>query len=69
MVLIEKAIEHDVDKYLNNMISINSSILSSWSKNYAIVTHKIDGDMIPNISGYEDIYPLDILYQISKSGQ
>lgn len=81
MVLIEKAIEHrafseqnaimiehDVDKYLNDMISINSSILSSWSKNYAIVTHKIDGDMIPNISGYEDIYPLDILYQISKSG-
>lgn len=78
-VLIEKAIEqgafgeqnaimieHDVDVYLQDMISIDSSVLSLWSKNYAIVTHKIDGDMIPNISGYEDIFPLDVLYQISN---
>lgn len=79
-VLIEKAIEHrafsekneiiiehDVDGYLIEMISIDSDMLYSWARNYAIVTHKLDGDMIPNIEGYEKIFPLDILYQMSKS--
>lgn len=82
MVLIEKAIEHrefsekeeimiehDVDEFLNQMISINSEILSSWERSYAMITHKLDSAMIPNINGYKNIYPLDILYQmINKHG-
>lgn len=57
-------IEYDVDKYLENMIPIVSDDLSFWKKNYAILTHKLDGNSIPNISGYENIHPLDVLYNL-----
>lgn len=57
-------IEHDVDKYLEEMISIASGELKSWEKNYAILTHKVDGDCVPNIRGYKDIHPLDVLYNL-----
>lgn len=79
VILIEKAIEHrafseqneimiehDINKYLNEMISIDSETLSLWAEKYAILTHKMDGDMIPNIRGYENIFPLDVLYQMSN---
>lgn len=75
--ILEKAIEHrafseknsldigyDVDKYLGEMFSISSNNLNSWKKLYSILTHKIDGDSIPYITGYEDIYPLDVLYNV-----
>jgi len=57
-------IEHDVDKYLADMVSITSQELELWERNYAILTHKIDGDYILNINGYEDIHPLDVLYNL-----
>lgn len=59
-------IEYDVDRYLENMIPIESDNLSFWKKNYAILTHKLDGDSIPGISGYENIHPLDVLYNLIK---
>lgn len=71
-VLVHKAfgeqnaikIEHDVDKYLADMISVTEKELELWERNYAILTHKIDGDCISNINGYEKIYPLDVLYNL-----
>ena len=46
------------------MLPIVSDDLSFWKKNYAILTHKLDGNSIPNISGYENIHPLDVLYNL-----
>lgn len=71
-VLIHKAfsernninIEHDVGKYLEEMIPITSEELKFWKRGYAILTHKVDGDCIPNIKGFEDIHPLDVLYNL-----
>lgn len=57
-------IEYDVDKYLENMISIESKDLSSWKRNYAILTHKLHGNSIPNRNAYENIHPLDVLYYL-----
>ena len=57
-------IEYNIEQYLRTMISISSDNLNSWKKQYSILTHRIDGDFIPNISGYEDIYPLDVLYNL-----
>ena len=57
-------IEYDVDKYLEKMIPITSEDLDLWRKNYAILTHKTDGDAILNINGCENIHPLDLLYNL-----
>lgn len=58
-------IEHDVDKYLKEMLPLTSDELKSWKRNYAILTHKLDGDGILHIQGYENIHPLDVLYNLS----
>lgn len=71
-ILINKAfsesdninIEYDVNKYLEEMIPISSENLKFWKRSYAILTHKLDGDCIPNITGYESIHPLDVLYNL-----
>ena len=71
-VLVHKAfsekndinIEHDVDKYLEEMILLTPDELELWKRNYAILTHRLDGDSIPNIKGYEDVHPLDVLYNL-----
>lgn len=60
-------IEYDVDKYLEKLISINDNDLTVWKNKYNILTHKIDGDTIPNVSGYESTHPLDVLYYIKKA--
>lgn len=57
-------IEHDIEKYLNNMISISDEELKKWKKQYAILTHKVDGDGIPYVQGFENIHPLDVLYNL-----
>ena len=59
-------IEYDIEKYLVDMIDIESEQLKSWDREYAILTHQLDGDSITNIKGYEDIFPLDVLYFISR---
>ena len=46
------------------MISLASDELELWKRYYAILTHRLDGDSILNINGYEDIYPLDVLYNL-----
>lgn len=57
-------IEHDVNKYLEEMIPIESEKLEFWKKSYAILTHKVDGFCIPNIKGLENSHPLDVLYNL-----
>lgn len=57
-------IEYGVDGYLEEMIFLASDELELWKRHYAILTHRLDGDFIPNIKGYEDIYPLDVLYNL-----
>lgn len=57
-------IEHDVDEYLEEMISLSPDALELWKRNYAVLTHRLDGDSIPHIKGYEDVYPLDVLYNL-----
>ena len=57
-------IEHDVDKYLEEMIFLSPDALELWKRNYAVLTHRLDGDSIPHIKGYEDVYPLDVLYNL-----
>lgn len=57
-------IEHDVNKYLDEMIFVTSDELELWKRNYEILTHKLDGDSIPFIRGYENIHPLDVLYNL-----
>lgn len=58
-------IDHDIDQYLNDMVTITSKELKKWERSYAILTHKIDGVGIPVMSGYEDINALDVLYSLS----
>lgn len=58
------SIEHDINNYLEEMISITSEELKFWKRSYAILTHKLDGDHILPIMGYEDIHPLDVLYNL-----
>lgn len=60
-------IEYDIDKYLEAMITLTSEELKLWKKKYAILIHKLDGDYIPNIRGYEKVFPLDVLYSLSLS--
>ena len=57
-------IEYDVDKYLKEMVNLTSEGLLFWKKSYAVLTNKIDGDYIQNIKEYEDIHPLDVLYNL-----
>ena len=47
------------------MVSITANELKMWKNKYAILTHKLDGDSIPCINGYENIHPLDVLYNLS----
>lgn len=71
-VLINKAfsennninIEHDVNKYLEEMLPISAEELKFGKRNYEILTHKVDGDCISNITEYESIHPLDVLYNL-----
>lgn len=58
-------IEHDVDKYLGEMLPLTADELKLWKRNYAILTHKLDGDCILHIQGDENIHPLDVLYNLS----
>lgn len=60
-------IEYDIDKYLDEMIPITSRELKYWKRMYDVLTHKIDGGFYPVICGYEDIHPLDALYNIVAS--
>ena len=57
-------IEYDVDKYLEEMLPVTSDELKLWKRYYAILTHGLDGDNIPNIKGDENIHPLDVLYNL-----
>lgn len=57
-------ISHDVDKYINEMIELTDEDLNKFKRTYRVLTHKIDGDTIPLINGYEDIHALDVLYAI-----
>jgi hypothetical protein len=60
-------VEYDIGKYLEEMIPITLDDLKLWEKNYKILTHKLDGGYISNIRGYEDVFPLDVLYHIKTS--
>lgn len=59
-------IEHDVEQYLENMVSLSDEDLKNWKKTFKNLNHKIDSDDIPCISGYEKMHSLDILYSIKK---
>lgn len=59
-------IEHGVEQYLGNMVSLAVEDLKNWNKTFKILRHEIDGDDIPYVSGYEKMHPLDILYMIKK---
>ena len=45
-----------------DMIKITDEQLIEWKRYYQVITHKLDGDNIPYISGKEDTHPLDVLY-------
>lgn len=60
----ELNIEYNIEKYLRELIAISGDELQLWKRNYSILTHKLDGDFIPNISGYEDIHPMDVFYNL-----
>ena len=53
-----------MDTYLNDMVSLEENELKSWERFYKILTHKLDGEDIPYINGYENIFPLDVLYNL-----
>lgn len=55
-------IEYKVEEYLKDMIKITDEQLIEWKRYYQVITHKLDGDNIPYISGKEDTHPLDVLY-------
>lgn len=57
-------VEYSVDTYLNDMVSLEENELKSWERFYKILTHKLDGEDIPYINGYENIFPLDVLYNL-----
>ena len=57
-------IEYDIGKYLEEMIPSASDKLKFWKRGYTILTHKVDGDCIPNIKEFGDIPPLDVLYNL-----
>lgn len=71
-ILINKAfsesnninIEHDVNKYLEEMIPILAKELKFWKRSYEILIHKVDGNCISNITGYESIHTSYIVYYL-----
>ena len=58
-------IEYDVEEIIRNFVPLTLDDLNMWKREYFILTHKIDGDMVASINGYENIYPLDVLYSLS----
>ena len=59
------SIEHSVDEYIKELIEIKPYDLERWIKKYEVLTHRIDGDNIRSIKGYENIHPLDVLYSLT----
>ena len=57
-------IEHGVDEYLDKMITISNKELKMWENYYSILSNKLVGDDISWLQEHEDIYPLDVLYQL-----
>lgn len=57
-------VEYNVDTYLNDMVLLEENELKNWKKFYQILIHQLDGEDIPYISGYEDIFSLDVLYNL-----
>lgn len=57
-------IEYDVNTYLKDMVSLEENELKNWKRFYQILTHKLDGEDIPYINGYENIFSLDVLYNL-----
>lgn len=57
-------IGYDIDKYLENMVDVTSTELKLWKSKYAIFTHKVDGEKGYYVEGYEDVHPLDVLYNL-----
>lgn len=57
-------IEYNIDKYLENMVAVTASELKLWKSKYAIFTHKVDGENGYYVEGYEDVHPLDVLYNL-----
>lgn len=56
-------IEHDVDKYLSNMVPIAAAELEMWKKKYSNLTHRLDTETINYLQGCKDVHPLDVLYK------
>lgn len=71
-VLIHKAfgeyndinVEHNISNYLEKMITLKPEDLELWDRSYAILTHKLDGDSVSYVKGYENIHSLDVLYNL-----
>ena len=57
-------IEHNISDYLDKMITLKSEELELWDRCYAILTHRLDGESVLNITGYEKIHSLDVLYNL-----
>lgn len=57
-------IEHNISDYLDKMITLKSEELELWDRSYAILTHRLDGESVLNITGYEKIHSLDVLYNL-----
>lgn len=57
-------ITHNIDKYIDKMIELTDEDLKKWKHSYEVLIHKIDGDNVPFISGYENINALDVLYSL-----
>jgi hypothetical protein len=57
-------IEYDIDKYLENMVIVTASELILWKSKYTIFTHKVDGENCCFVEEYENIHPLDVLYNL-----
>ena len=66
-IKIEKLIFHiiltdDINPIFLEEVKITDEQLIEWKRYYQVITHKLDGDNIPYISGKEDTHPLDVLY-------
>lgn len=59
-------IEHNVEKYLGEMVKLDENDLKKWKHYFDCMTHRIDGARIPFIEGFEKTNPLDVLYYIKN---
>ena len=46
------------------MVTATASELKLWKSKYAMFTHKVDGENCCFVEGYENIHPLDVLYNL-----